>query len=141
MFGVTLWFFDPETYTLRYANLEMGSPMFRALRDTSRPVSPRLWFTSILYQLEHLGVNVPSMEDDEDLEGMEHAALVFWNSEGEGVLFPLFRDEPDEAELAALGMALHQLAQLMTDWPTKWERIPVGEDDEDDDEEVEWLKP
>jgi len=133
---VVVWFFDPATNTLRYTNVELDSPMFRALRDVSRPVSPRLWFATILGALQRLGVHVP--EPGEEAEDLDHAALVFWNDEGEGILFPLFREPAQDVDLAALGMALHQLAQLLTDWPSLWETIPSGDDDEDDEVGMVW---
>lgn len=133
---MTLWFYDPETNTLRYVNVEGNSPLLRALRDVSRPASPRLWVATILGVLQHLGVAVPD-PDDPDIEDMDHVGLMFWSDEGEGVFFPLFRQQPEEVDLAVLGMALHQVAQLMIEWPTRWERIPSGDDD-DDEVELVW---
>lgn len=127
---MTFWFYDPETNSLRYVNVDGDTPLAIALRTTSRAVSPGLWFATILHTLKELGHGVPRLP-----RGYPAAALVFWNDEGEAGYFPLAFAGTDEEDTVHLGFILHQIAQLMIDAPELWQTVKVPEDEDDGEEE------
>ena len=127
---MTLWFYDPKTNTVRFVEMDEDSPLVHAVRSVARPVSPGLWFATILEALRALGCGLPTIP-----EPPVAAALVYWNEHGEAAYFPLAFADASPEQTVELGHILHQLAQVMIEDPEAWEAVRVSGDDDDGEAE------